>query len=140
MNQKARKLTYTRGEVEDGVLEKNGIEIDEWEIKVGGTPWWMEGHRGDDEDEVENGCGELSMQMLPPARDAWAKLVDDAVGVWEGKRRKCVEELGWEVCSDVGARVHACSPGSWSEDGGEVDGGDEDDEDADWDKMSVCTV
>lgn len=134
MNQKARKGTYTRGGIEDGVLEKDGMEVDEREIKMGGTPWWMEGHRGEDEDDW---CGDLSMQMLPPAKDAWAKLVDDAVGVWEGKRRMCVEKLGWEVCSDIGACVRACSPSGWSEGGGEADG---EDEDEDWDKVSVCTV
>ncbi|RPB28934.1 hypothetical protein L211DRAFT_832818 [Terfezia boudieri ATCC MYA-4762] len=133
MNQKARKANYTKGEVEDGILEKNGMEVDEWEIKMGGIPWWTEGHKGEDEDD---GCDELSMQMLPPARDAWAKLVDDAVGVWDGKRRRCVEELGWDVCSDVGACISACSPSGWSEDGEEFG----EDEDGDWDKMSVCTV
>ncbi|KAF8423127.1 hypothetical protein EV426DRAFT_574798 [Tirmania nivea] len=129
MNQKAWKATYTRWEVEDGFLEKAGMGGDEQEIKVGAIPWWMEGHRGEDEDD---GCGDLSMQTLSPARDAWAKLVDDAVGVWEGKRRRCVEELGWEVCSDVGARVRACSPSGWSECGEEVGG---EDEDGDWDKV-----
>jgi len=144
MNQKARKATLTREEVEDGVLEKNGMEVDEWEFKMGGTPWWMELHRGEDDDDE---CGELSMRMLPPARDAWAKLVDDAVGVWEDKRRRCVEKLGWEVCSDVGARVvRACSsPSAWSEGWGEEEEEEEEevgskDEDGDWDKMSICTV
>lgn len=127
MNQKTRVATYTRGEIEDGVFEKQLMELDEREIN------WIVEHRGEVEDY---GC-ELSMQMLPPARDAWAKLVDDAVGVWEGERRRCVEELGWEVCSDVGTRARACSPSGLLE--SELGGKDED-EDEDWDKVSICTV
>jgi len=127
MNEKSRKGTYTREEVEDEVLQKRRMELDEWEIKMGGR---VEGHGDVDE-------GDVSLQVIPPAGDAWAKLVDDAVGVWEGKRRRCVEELGWEVCSDVGTRERVCSPCGWEEMGVEVGG---ENEDEGWDKVSVCTV
>lgn len=43
---------------------------------------------------------ELSEGDGPVVDKRWAKLVDDAVGVWEGKRRHWVERLGWEVCSE----------------------------------------
>ena len=52
--------------------------------------------------EDETQVVKLSEGDGPVVDKRWAKLVDDAVGVWEGKKRQWVEKLGWEVCSEHG--------------------------------------
>lgn len=53
--------------------------------------------------------------IIDQPQNNWAKLVDDAVCVWEGKRRKEVEGLGWEVCSSDNHDVdHDDTDGEWS--------------------------
>ena len=71
----------------------------EWEKPadlVGEREWHCdtESHHSEDERRLVG----LIEDDGPVVDTRWAKLVDDAVGVWEGKRRQWVENLGWEVC------------------------------------------
>lgn len=58
---------------------------------------WEYGEEGEERDmEVERNKSE---NIWGSRENAWGSLVDKAVEKWEVKRRKEVENLGWEVCT-----------------------------------------
>jgi len=92
----------------------------------------------------------IDLVQLPyAAEDRWAKLVDDAVHVWEGKRRLWAEDRGWEVCSEsegekpprpesaLSVFSVTGSEQQWSEIDEEVEGEGESSNDDDWEAILV---
>ncbi|KAF8439242.1 hypothetical protein BGX38DRAFT_1261891 [Terfezia claveryi] len=71
---------------------------------------FKQGEEGEEKEEEEGGeSGYLSSEEVWGRGDGrWDGLVDEAVGRWEGRRRRVVEQWGWEVFDEVG-----CEVGEW---------------------------